>query len=271
MRRHTLVEGLIGGTTSGRRAPGTGNVPDASLAQPAVAASAREVGRVRHWRPNTRLSTAGRNASGRSQKPRLRGRLARWYLAANSTNDGQGIEDRGEHYSGAVLGREALAYAASLYNVAYYLARNAADAEDLVQQTYVRAMRAANQFAPGTHLKAWLFCILRNTFFSLHRRQRYSVLIGGLAAFARTMPERAHQEWLQDDLELDRLRRVVREDIERALITLSEPARTVILLDLEGLTEAEIAQIAGCAVGTVTSRLARARATLRHQLRDYAK
>ena len=205
----------------------------------------------------------------RSARPRVRGRLARWYLAAKTTRGDQEIEPGEGHAPGPLLGQEGLAYASALYNVAYYLTRNAPDAEDLVQDTYVRAIRAATQFARGTNLKAWLFCILRNTFLSLHRRRRFHP-IGGLAALAG-LTDRGHHEGRRDDLELDRLRNVVREDIERALMTLSEPARTVILLDFEGLTEAEVAQVVGCAVGTVKSRLARARAALRQQLSDYAR
>ena len=135
-----------------------------------------------------------------------------------------------------------MAYADTLYNLARYLTGNATDAEDLVQETYVRALAAAGRFEPGTNLKAWLFRILRNTFLSLARQRRSN-----------------------------RLRKVVAAEIERALMSLSDDARLIILLDLEGLTEAEAAAVLQCPVGTVKSRLARARYALRRQLQDYAR
>jgi RNA polymerase sigma-70 factor, ECF subfamily len=171
----------------------------------------------------------------------------------------------------ATLGREALAYVDSLHNLARYLTGNAADAEDLVQETYALALRAADQFTPGTNLKAWLFRILRNTFITQYRRQRNNPTVGGLDTVDPVAQGAAPEEWLRDDIDVDRLRNVVAEDIEKALLSLSEEARTVILLDLEGQTETEVAAILGCAVGTVKSRLARARAALRRQLKDYAR
>jgi RNA polymerase sigma-70 factor (ECF subfamily) len=176
----------------------------------------------------------------------------------------EGWSSRGE-----ALGREALAYADTLYNLARYLTGSHTDAEDLVQETYSRALRGAAQFTPGTNLKAWLFRILRNTFISQYRRQRNDPTVGGLDTVTPNPQAPADIGWLRDEVELDRLRKVAAEEIERALMTLSEDARTVILLDLEGLSEAETAVVMGCAVGTVKSRLSRARASLRITLKDW--
>ncbi len=178
---------------------------------------------------------------------------------------------RGEPEAGTRLEREALAYVDTLHNLARYLTGNDAEAEDLVQETYARALRAADKFAPGTNLKAWLFRILRNTFISLYRRQRRDPTVGGLDTVDPGVEPPGQTDWLRGDIELDRLRNVVAEDIEKALMSLSEEARTVILLDLEGLTEVEVAHVVGRPVGTVKSRLARARAALRQRLRDYAR
>ncbi len=166
------------------------------------------------------------------------------------------------------LGPEALAYADALHNLARYLTRSDVDAEDLVQETYARALRGAAGFTPGTNLKAWLFRILRNTFISTYRRRRSDPTSGGLDTVDQDVPDTG--AWLHGDVELDRLRKIVAEDIERAMLSLTEDARTVILLDLEGLTEVEVADVLGCAVGTVKSRLSRARAALRQRLSDYA-
>jgi RNA polymerase sigma-70 factor, ECF subfamily len=125
----------------------------------------------------------------------------------------------------------------------------------------------ASQFTPGTNLKAWLFRILRNTFISLYRRQRHDPTVGGLDTVNPNQHDATEGEWLRGDRELDSLRAVVREEIVQALMSLSEDARTVVLLDLEGLSEQEIASV----VGTVKSRLSRARMALRRQLSDYRK
>ena len=87
--------------------------------------------------------------------------------------------------------------------------------------------------------------------------------MGGLDTVAPAAPAPESVQWLRGDVELDRLRKLVGEEIERALTSLSEEARTVILLDLEGLTEVEVAQVVGCAVGTVKSRQSRALRRLR--------
>jgi len=187
---------------------------------------------------------------------------AREYHGGGMDADGDG--------KGARLGREVLGYADTLYNLARYLTRNPSDAEDLVQDTYARALQAADRFTPGTNLKAWLFRILRNTFISGYRRQRHDPTTGGLDT-AEPIAGSAPENWLLGDPELDRLRKIVGEEIEQALLKLSEEARTVVLLDLEGLTEVEVSQVMGCAVGTVKSRLARARAALRQLLKDYAR
>jgi len=170
----------------------------------------------------------------------------------------------------AAIGDEALGHADALYDLARHLTRNDADAADLVQETYAHALRAADQFQPGTHLKAWLLRILRNAFLTTRRREGRAPPGGNVEAeLAR--PDEEGDAWLRGDLELERMRHIVGAEIEAALAQLSEEARTVILLDLDGLTEAEMAHVIGCPPGTVKSRLSRARAALRERLAEYAR
>jgi RNA polymerase sigma-70 factor (ECF subfamily) len=166
-------------------------------------------------------------------------------------------------------GPEALAHADGLYNLSRRLTGNDADAEELVQETFVRALAGAGTFTGG-NLKAWLFKILRNTFIDLRRRSR-TVPVPDVPEIAEARATSDAAPLLRDDLELERLRRVVGEEIEAALAALSEDARTIVLLDVEGFNESEVADVLGCPVGTVKSRLSRARMLLRQKLKDYAR
>jgi RNA polymerase sigma-70 factor (ECF subfamily) len=158
------------------------------------------------------------------------------------------------------LGEQALAHADGLYNLARYLTGNAGDAQDLVQETFARAFAAESRF-DGDNLKAWLFRILRNAFIDTHRKRKtHDDLDGPFDA-----------DLLAADVGAQQLQHVVAGEVEAALMALSDDARTVILLDLEGFTEVEAADVMGCAVGTVKSRLARARQLLRAKLKDYAR
>jgi len=170
--------------------------------------------------------------------------------------------------SSVTLPREALEHVDALYRVGRSLTGRDDDAEDLVQETYARAISGWGQFTAGTNLRAWLFRILRNAFIDSYRRSRTNPVKVGFDEELDT-PANSVPDALRHDAELERLRGVVAADIEAALATLSVDARAIILLDLEGFTETELAEALGCAVGTVKSRLARARAILRERLRDY--
>jgi len=158
--------------------------------------------------------------------------------------------------------REALRHIDSLYNLAMYLARNRDQAGDLVQETYLRAFRFAHRFEPGTHLRAWLFQILRNTFLTFYRRESHHLAVFDKEAI--NGPEEASEGEMRAPAVATAL------DLERALGELPEEFRSVLLLaDLEGFALGEIAEIMDTPIGTVKSRLFRARRLLRRRLADY--
>jgi RNA polymerase sigma-70 factor, ECF subfamily len=154
----------------------------------------------------------------------------------------------------------ALTHADALYNLARWLVRNPQEAEDLVQETYARALGAAHQFEAGSNLKAWLMRILRNTYLDGQRRARPEPAEENVEELAPAGNPAA------DEAQSAQIRALVADEVAAAVQALPEAWRTAILLDLEGLSEAEMAGVLGCAEGTVKSRLARARAALRERL-----
>ena len=168
------------------------------------------------------------------------------------------------------LPAEALSHLDGLYNLARWLVRDPVEAEDLVQETYLRALRGSRQFQVGTNLRAWLFQILRNTFFTQYRkrgREPDALDPDVLDAMAtRLGPE----GW--GDPHSGVSNGTLGVDLSAALQQLPEDYRSVVLLaDVEDFTMTEVAQIMGCPVGTVKSRLFRARAILQELLRDYVR
>jgi RNA polymerase sigma-70 factor (ECF subfamily) len=160
--------------------------------------------------------------------------------------------------------RQALQHVDALHNLAVYLTRNGSEAEDLVQETYVRAMRFSHRFQPGTHMRAWLFQILRNTFLTFYRlRERESALSeDGVPEGRGPM---FHDAPGQDGQSMG-----VHTDLERALARLPEEFKTPLLLaEVEGLPLEDVARIMDCPIGTVKSRIFRAKERLRGHLKDY--
>jgi RNA polymerase sigma-70 factor (ECF subfamily) len=168
---------------------------------------------------------------------------------------------------------EVLIHMDALYGVACKMTRNPAEAEDLVQDALLRALRGRDQFQAGTNLKAWLFRILTNTFINKYRRGglERSVLDGPDAdpladgwVSASTMRQLRDPETLA-------LMPLVEEEIGRALDSLPPEFRlAVILSDVEEFSYEEIGRIMGCPIGTVMSRLHRGRKLLQGALYNHA-
>jgi RNA polymerase sigma-70 factor (ECF subfamily) len=163
------------------------------------------------------------------------------------------------------LASDALGYLQPLYAVALRLTRNRADAEDLVQDTYVKALRFEHQFRPGTNLKAWLFTILHNTW---RNRVRDSAR-GVVDVDSDRLDEAAGQDTVAAPETPERilLRASLDADLQAALDALPEVFRTAVWLrDVEELSYAEIAEVVGAPIGTVMSRISRGRKLLFQRL-----
>ena len=166
---------------------------------------------------------------------------------------------------------EALPHVDRLYSAALRYTRDPTDAEDLVQETMVKAYRSYHQYRPGTNLKAWLYRVLHTTYISMYRK-------------AQRRPQEALQEELDDyslfddvartgsSAEREVLSSLTSDEVKNALADLPESFRlAVYLADVEGFAYKEIAEIMDTPVGTVMSRLHRGRKALQKALGTYAR
>ena len=167
---------------------------------------------------------------------------------------------------------ETIPHQSALYNYALKIVRNADDAQDLVQDTYYKAYKSYHQFQNGTNSKAWMFMILKNTFINNYRkikREPLKVDYDDIENFY----ENVKSDWTNNNnLELDFYKNLLDDDLSAALEKLPAKMKEVFLLcDLEGYSYEEIAELVNVPVGTVRSRLHRARKFLQDELFDYAK
>lgn len=166
-----------------------------------------------------------------------------------------------------------LQYLDSLYGTALRLCHDEESAKDLVQETYLRAYRFYDKFHWGTNLKAWLFKILRNTYINKYKKQQKDSILFELSDIDPIYEEFINREAVRyyENPEDSLYQKMLAEDLERALEKLPDDFKLVLILaDIEELSYREIAEIVDCPIGTVMSRLHRARKMLQKYLIDYA-
>ena len=169
--------------------------------------------------------------------------------------------------------RDALPYLDQLYGAALRMARNPADAEDVVQETYAKAFASFHQFKPGTNLKAWLYRILTNTYINAYRKKQRQPKEGASPDIEdwQLAAAEKHSSTGLPSAEMEALDRMPDSAVTEAMAQLAPDFRmAVYLADVEGFAYKEIAEIMGTPIGTVMSRLNRGRTQLRRLLADHA-
>lgn len=168
--------------------------------------------------------------------------------------------------------KDVMVHADSLYSSAMRMTRNPAQAEDLVQDTLLKAYRAREQFEPGTNRKAWLFKILTNTYITSYHRQRKEHELFERSSDFSEIEDHYLNEWSDGGLvEAMALNGGLSDEVQRAFDGLPDKFKMVVdLVDLQGLSYVEVAKTLDCPIGTVMSRLARGRKILQRDLHDFA-
>lgn len=171
-----------------------------------------------------------------------------------------------------VFNREFMPHIDSMYNFAFRLTMDEDDANDLVQDTYLKAFRFISSFEQGTNAKAWLFRILKNSFINDYRKKSKEPAKVDYQEVETTYnSEEASDTTYTVDLRADAVQELIGDEVANALNALPVDFRTVIILcDIEGFTYEEMAKILDIPIGTVRSRLHRARNLLKEKLRSYA-
>lgn len=171
-----------------------------------------------------------------------------------------------------IFSKEFLPHMDALYNFAFHLTTDEDDSNDLVQETFLKAYRFIESYQQGTNAKAWLFKILKNGFINDYRRrskQPSKVDYDEVVSYHDTDDE-SHVEYL--DLRQELFQGMLGDEVTRALNELPVDFKTIILLcDIEEFSYEEIAKIIDIPIGTVRSRLHRARNILKEKLREYAR
>jgi RNA polymerase sigma factor (sigma-70 family) len=172
----------------------------------------------------------------------------------------------------AIFDQEFMPHIDSMYNFGYRLTFDEDDAKDLVQDTYLKAYRFINSFEQGTNAKAWLFRILKNSFINDYRKKSKQPAKIDYQEVETYYNSEDVDYGITTDLRVDAVKDMLGDEISNALNSLAVDFRTVIILcDLEGFTYEEMAKILDIPIGTVRSRLHRARNLLKEKLRSYAQ
>ena len=181
-----------------------------------------------------------------------------------------------QHYSDpekqSIFNNEFMPHINSMYNFAYRLTLDSDDAKDLLQDTYLKAYRFIDSFQKGTNAKAWLFRILKNSFINDYRKKSKEPSKVDYQEVESYYNSEDVDRQITPDLRVEALKDMIGDEISNALNALDVDFRTVIILcDLEGFKYEEMAKILDIPIGTVRSRLHRARNLLKEKLSTYAK